>query len=650
MKLNINNKEHNFEGNKTLTQILKENPDINGDKRYLIAKINNELKDLNTIPIENDKIELLDFSSDEGKAIYWHSSSHILAMAVKRLFRDVKLGIGPSIENGFYYDFLVEKPFTDDDLKKIEKEMKRIIRENIFFVKKNVSKEQAREILSKNNEELKLELIDDLEGDISIYENSEFFDLCKGPHLPSTGYVRAIKLLNVAGAYWKGDEKNRMLSRIYGVSFPDKEMLKEHLHNLEEAKKRDHRKLGKQLGIYSLFEKAGSGLVFWHPNGTTILETIERFWKDEHIRRGYELVRTPHIAKAELWDTSGHLSYYRDNMYIFDMDKEEYVIKPMNCPGHILIYNTKIHSYRDLPIRYAELGTVYRYERSGTMHGLLRVRGFTQDDAHIFCTPEQLENELDKTFDFAVFIIESFGYKKYTIELSMCDPDNMDKYAGTTEEWVFAEKTLRTILDKKNVPYKEIPGEAVFYGPKIDIKLHDAIGNKWQGPTIQFDFNLPRRFNVTYIGSDNQEHLVYMIHRALLGSLERFVGGLIEHYAGKFPLWLAPKQVSIMTVTEETVEYAKEIADKLRKNDIRIFEDYRNEKIGYKIRESENSLYPYMLIIGAKEKENDAVSVRIKGEGDLGSMKLDDLIIRLKNEIDSKKTVGLKKINIRNLI
>ncbi len=637
MKLTINKKEHSFEGNKTLAQILKENPDINGDKRYLIANINNELKDLNTIPVENDMIELLDFSSDEGKAIYWHSSSHILAMAVMRLFKDVKLGIGPSIENGFYYDFLVEKPFTDDDLKKIEKEMKRIVRENIFFVKKDVSKEQAKEILSKNNEELKLELVDELEGDISIYENNEFFDLCKGPHLPSTGYVRAIKLLHVAGAYWKGDEKNQMLSRIYGVSFPDKEMLKEHLHNLEEAKKRDHRKLGKQLGIYSLFEKAGSGLAFWHPNGTTILETIERFWKDEHIRRGYELVRTPHIAKAELWDTSGHLSYYRDNMYIFDMDKEEYVIKPMNCPGHILIYNTKIHSYRDLPIRYAELGTVYRYERSGTMHGLLRVRGFTQDDAHIFCTPEQLENELDKTFDFAIFIIKSFGYEKYTIELSLCDPDNMDKYAGTTEEWTFAEKTLRTILDKKNVPYKEIPGEAVFYGPKIDIKLHDAIGNKWQGPTIQFDFNLPRRFNVTYIGSDNQEHLVYMIHRALLGSLERFVGGLIEHYAGKFPLWLAPKQVSIMTVTEETVDYAKEIADKLRNHNIRIFTDYRNEKIGYKIRESENNLYPYMLIIGAKEKENNSVSVRIKGKGDLGSMKLDDLIIRLKNEIDSKK-------------
>lgn len=637
MKAIINKKEINLEGKTSILEILKTQSDIAGDKYYFAAMVNNEPCDLNYSISEGDEIELIDFSSTQGKSIYWHSSSHIMAMAVKRLFKNAKMGIGPAIENGFYYDFLVDKPFTDDDLKKIKKEMKKIISKNIPFVRKDVSREAALSMLKERGEDLKIELLEGLEGNISIYSNDEFIDLCRGPHLPSTGYVKSFKLLSVAGAYWKGDEHNQMLSRIYGVSFPQKDMLKEHVARLEEAKKRDHRKLGKKLDMYSIFEKTGSGLVYWHPNGATLLENIERFWKDEHTKRGYSLVRTPHIARSELWNTSGHLDFYRDNMYVFDVDEENYVVKPMNCPGHIMIYNTKIHSYRDLPVKFAELGTVYRYERSGTMHGLLRVRGFTQDDGHVFCTPDQLEEELAKVFDFAVFMIESFGYKKYDVELSMYDPDNMEKYAGTPEEWDFAQSTLKRILDSKSIDYKEMPGEAVFYGPKIDIKLHDAIGNKWQGPTVQFDFNLPRRFNVTYVGEDNQEHLVYMVHRALLGSMERFVGGLIEHYAGKFPLWLAPVQVSVMTVTEETVDYGQKIANILKDNNIRVFEDFRNEKIGYKIRESEKDLIPYMLIIGHKEKDSNTVSVRIKGEGDIGSMDIDSLKMRLISEIEEKK-------------
>ena len=637
MKIIINKNEIEIEENKNLLQILNDNPTLSKNTLYFAAKIKDRLIDLTYIPNKNDNIELIDFSSDEGKNIYHHSSSHILALAVKRLFPDAKLGIGPAIKDGFYYDFLVDKPFDDNDLKNIEKEMKKVIKENIKFKREDVSKERAIEIFQNRKENLKIELINELEDNISIYYNNEFIDLCRGPHIPSTKYIKAIKLLNVAGAYWKGNEKNAMLSRIYGTSFTKKEDLKAYINKLEEAKKRDHRKIGKKLEIFSIFEKTGSGLVYWHPNGAMLIDIIERFWKDEHIKRNYELVRTPHIARSELWNTSGHLSFYKDNMYLFDQDNEQYVVKPMNCPGHIMIYNTKIHSYRDLPVKFAELGTVYRYERSGTMHGLLRVRGFTQDDGHVFCTPDQLENELSDVFDFAIFMIKSFGYNKYDVELSMYDPKNKEKYAGTTEEWEFAQNTLKTILKKKNIPYKEMPGEAVFYGPKIDIKLYDAIGNAWQGPTIQFDFNLPRRFNVTYIGEDNEEHLVYMIHRALLGSIERFVGGLIEHYAGKFPLWLSPKQIAILTITEDAIDYAKKIATILKENNFRIIEDYRNEKIGYKIREIENKQIPYTIVLGKKEIQEDILSIRKKGQGDIGNKTIDELLALLNDELKTKK-------------
>lgn len=616
--------------------IIKESPEFGEKKRYFAAKLFEDNIDLSYIPKDKDDITLLDFSSEEGRKIYWHSSSHIMAMAVKRLFPDAKLGIGPSIDNGFYYDFLFERQFNEEDLKLIEDEMKKIIEQDVRFIRKEIEKSEGDKLFKDKKEDFKLELICDINEKISLYYNEDFVDLCRGPHIPSSGYIKAFKLLSVAGAYWKGDEKREMLSRIYGISFPDRKMLKEHLHRLEEAKRRDHRKLGKQLNVYSIFEQTGAGLVYWHPNGAAVLEQIERFWKDEHVRRGYQLVRSPHIARSELWKTSGHLNFYRDNMYVFNVDDEDYVLKPMNCPGHVMIYKTQIHSYRDLPVRFAELGTVYRYERSGTMHGLLRVRGFTQDDGHIFCTPEQLEEEIGKVFDFAVFMIETFGYKKYTVELSMFDPADREKYAGSDEEWEFAQNTLKNVLRSKNVPFKEMPGEAVFYGPKIDIKLYDAIGNSWQGPTVQFDFNLPRRFNVTYIGEDNKEHLVYMVHRALLGSLERFIGGLIEHYGGKFPLWLAPYQTTVLTVTEDTIDYAGKISTILRDNGIRVLENFRNDKIGYKIREAETNQVPYMLIIGKNEMEAGTISVRKKGEGDIGSMKAEELISLLKKEIDSK--------------
>jgi len=620
---------------KTLKDILKENPAISGNKLYFAAKVNGKTVELNYLPSDNEIVDLIDFSSDEGKSIYWHSTSHILAMAVKRLFPRVHLAIGPSIENGFYYDFYFDPKddlkLSEEDLVKIEEEMKKITDENIPFERFECSKD---EILSKySDNKFKSEILnrDVHDEKVSYYSNGEqFFDMCRGPHLPSTNFIKSFKLTSIAGAYWRGDEHNEMLTRIYGISFPDRKMLKEHLMKIEEAKKRDHRVLGKKLNIFSIFEETGAGLVYWHPAGGMIRDLVERFWKDEHLKRGYELVLTPHIARAELWKTSGHYDFYKENMYIFEIDDEEYVLKPMNCPGHVMIYKTKMHSYRDLPVRFAELGTVYRYERSGTLHGLLRVRGFTQDDGHIFCTPDQLEKEIEGVFDFAVFIIESFGYSKYEVELSMIDPSNPEKYAGTMEEWDTAQNTLKKILNMKNIPFKEMPGEAVFYGPKIDIKLEDALGRKWQGPTVQFDFNLPRRFVVTYIGEDNKEHYVYMVHRALMGSLERFIGGLIEHYAGRFPLWLSPVQISVMTVTEETVDYAEKISRILKDEGFRVSENYRNDKIGYKIRESENNQTPYMLIIGKKDKDEQVLSVRKKMECDLGRMTVDALISSLK--------------------
>jgi len=618
----------------TLKEILKEkNPSI--FRKFAGAVKDGNFVDFHTPINESGKFQLISYTNKISFPAYWHTTSHIMAQAVKRLY-DVNLAIGPSIEEGFYYDMEKEEPFTEDDLKKISEEMKKIIKDDFPIEYKKASKKEAKKLFSDNK--FKLELIDNIKDDfVSIYSQGDFADLCGGPHLYSTGKVKSFKLLSVSGSYWRGDEKRERLQRIYGVSYPDKKMLKDYMRRYKEAKERDHRKLGKQLDLFGIYEEIGAGLVLWHPNGTIIREEMESFWKKEHLKRDYQLVRTPHIAKAALWKTSGHFDFYFENMYTFSRNDEEYVVKPMNCPYHILIYKKQTRSYRDLPIKYAELGTVYRYERSGTLHGMLRVRGFTQDDAHIFCSEEQIEEEIGKVFDFAMEMIKTFGYKDFEIFLSVRDPKNKDKYAGSDNEWEKAESALVSTLKKREIKYHREEGEAVFYGPKIDIKIKDAIGRSWQGPTIQFDFNLPHRFNATYIGEDGEEHMVYMVHRALFGSFERFVGGLIEHYNGNFPTWLAPTQVILLPITDEQINFSEKVLKTLKNNDIRAKLDDRNEKLSRKIRDSETKKIPYMFIIGSKETESEKVSVRNHKEGDIGSFKIEDILLKIKKEIKQRR-------------
>lgn len=581
----------------------------------------------------------MDLDTDEGREILRHSTAHVLAQAVKRLFPEVKLAIGPAIENGFYYDFDKPEPFTLDDLGRIEEEMRRIVSENLPIVREEISRDDALALFRKMDEPYKLELIEDLPQDevVSVYRQGEFVDLCRGPHLASTGEIRAFKLLNVAGAYWRGDEKRKMLQRIYGTAFPTEAGLQAYLHVLEEAERRDHRKLGKELDLFSLHEEAGAGLVYWHPKGAMIRKVIEDFWREEHLRRGYQLVYSPHIARRDLWEISGHWGWYRENMYSpIDIDGVEYLLKPMNCPFHILMYKTRTRSYRDLPIRWAELGTVYRYERSGVLHGLLRVRGFTQDDAHLFMRPDQLEDELVGVLDLVEFMMRSFGYKDYDMELSVRDPGNKEKYVGSDEVWNMAEGALVAALDRKGLPYTRMEGEAKFYGPAIDVKVKDALGRGWQGPTIQVDFNLPERFDLEYIGEDNSPHRPVMIHRTVLGSMERFVAGLVEHYAGAFPVWLAPVQVRVIPIADRHVDYARKVASELADAKVRVEVDDRSEKIGYKIREAQVEKVPYMLVAGDREAERGTVSVRSRGQGDLGPMSLTDFRARVLREIEAK--------------
>jgi len=566
--------------------------------------------------------------------VYRHSASHIMAFAVKKLFPKAKLAIGPSIEDGFYYDFEVDVPFTPDDLARIEEEMDKIVKENISFERKELSKEDALKLFQDSSEEYKVELIKDLpEGTISIYSNNDFIDLCKGPHISSTGDLKCYKLLSVAGAYWRGDEHNKMLQRIYGTAFFDKKSLRTYLHKLEEARKRDHRKIGKELDLYSIHEEGGAGLIYWHPKGGRLRNTIETFWRDVHYRHGYDVVYTPHIAKLDLWKKSGHWDFYKENLYSpMDIDGKEYIVKPMNCPGHILMYKTKLRSYRDLPLRWAELGTVYRYEKSGVLHGLMRVRGFTQDDAHIFCTLDQLKDEIISVISLARYMMELFGFQ-YEINLST----QPEKFVGSSENWEKSTAALTDALQSLEIEYKVDPGEGVFYGPKIDIKMIDALGRGWQGPTIQVDFNIPERFDVNYIAEDGKAHQVVMVHRTVLGSMERFIGVLIEHFAGDFPVWLAPIQVKVMPISDDQKMYAKKVSDTLRNKGIYTVLDDRNEKIGYKIREAELEKIPYMLVIGAKEAEQEAVSVRRRKIGDLGVKKTDEFISALVEEIALKK-------------
>lgn len=604
-------------------------------KEALAVKIDGVARDLSTLLTQDCAVELLTFSSEGGAEIYRHSTSHLMAQAVKQLFPEAKVAIGPAVDDGFYYDFDIDHPFTPEDLEKIERKMAELVKADAPFVRNEVTKDEAIRFFSERGEQYKVEILRDLpDGErISQYQQGDFVDLCRGPHVPSTGKIKAFKLLTIAGAYWRGDERNKMLQRIYGTSFPSQKELTAHLEKIEEAKRRDHRKLGKELDLFSIHQEAGAGLIYWHPKGAVLRRVIEDFWKDTHVERGYDLVTIPHIAHSSLWRTSGHYDFYRENMYTLGIDEEEYVLKPMNCPGHILIYKNKVHSYRDLPIRYAELGTVYRYERSGTLHGMLRVRGFTQDDAHIFCTPEQLVKEVVGVLDLTEYMLKTFGFEHYSVELSVRDPNNKQKYAGTDEQWQRAEEALIEALRMKGLPYKRMEGEAVFYGPKIDTKLIDALGRGWQGPTTQFDFNLPSRFDVAYVGEDGKKHHAYMVHRTVLGSMERFVGALIEHYAGVFPTWLSPVQVKILPIGDRHIDYARQIESALRKQKFRPEVDARDEKISQKIRVAQVEQIPYMLIIGDKEVAEQTVSLRHRRKGDVGSLTIEQLLCQLSDEV-----------------
>ena len=559
-----------------------------------------------------------------------HSASHILAAAVQELYPGAKLGIGPAIEDGFYYDFDIPQiNLTSEDLPKIEEKMREIIRRDEPFEKQEMLKGEALKLFEKKKEKYKVELIKGIpEEKVAIYKTGKFTDLCRGPHIKSTGAAGAFKLLTVAGAYWKGVEQNPMLTRVYGTAFPTEEELKTHITRLEEALKRDHRKLGRELDLFNIYhEEAGPGLVYYHPRGARLRLLIEDFLRKEHLKRGYQFVIIPHIARGSLWNTSGHSGYYRENMYYMEIDKQEYVLKPMNCPGHILIFKSKLHSYRDLPVRFFELGTVYRYERSGVLHGLLRVRGFTQDDAHIFCAPEQLQEEISKVIDFAFDMLKTFGFE-WEVDLST----RPEKYAGTEENWKHATDALVLALKQKGIEYKIDEGAGVFYGPKIDVKMKDALGRPWQGPTIQVDFNLPERFDLNYIAEDGSKKRPVMIHRVVLGSMERFLGALIENYGGAFPLWIAPVQVMILPIADRHAVYANQVAEELLAQDIRAEVDNRREKINLKIREAQLQKIPYMLIVGDKEEGQKMVAVRSRSEGDLGIFELKSFVERLKKE------------------
>jgi len=574
---------------------------------------------------------------EEALEILRHSTSHLMALAVMELFPGVSLGIGPATSEGFYYDFQTPHRFNEEDLGKIQEKMEELRAENLSFEPSIINKDEAVEFFRGRGEHLKTELIEDRETEVlSCYRLGALIDFCLGPHVSSSSELGAFKLLSIAGSYWKGDENREQLQRIYGTAFFSEDDLNEYLAHLEEVKKRDHRRLGKDLDLFSVQEHVAPGLVFWHPKGAVVRGTIEAYLKDELEKGGYQFVYTPHIAKSDLWKTSGHYSYYFKHMYTLPVDEEEYVLKPMNCPGHVMIYKSQMRSYRDLPIRLAEFGTVYRYEKSGTLHGMLRVRGFTQDDAHIFCRPEQVQQEVVMTLDLAEKILKTFGFDGYSVTLSVWDPDKQKDYAGTAEDWSEAERVLVDVLQEKGWEYEKDVGEAAFYGPKIDIKLIDALGRSWQLSTFQFDFNLPTRFGVTYVGADSKPHHVIMIHRALLGSMERFMGVLIEHYAGAFPAWLAPVQAVVIPISDRHHEYARKVESEIREQGFRVDSDLRNEKVGKKIREAQLQKVPYMLVVGDREVENAAVAVRNRKEGDQGSSSVAEFVETLRKLVDTK--------------
>ena len=597
------------------------------------VKINGAPGDLSAPLTESATVEPLTFASDDGKEVYRHSSTHIMAQAVKDVFPSANLTIGPAIDDGFYYDFSFERPFTPEDLEKIEARAHEIIRENYPVHRLEMSKADAVTLFQEKGEAFKVEIIQQIEDEtVSLYRQGNFIDLCRGPHVSATGQVKAFKLLHAAGAYWRGDERNPMLQRIYGTSFPTQRELDSHLHKLEEMKRRDHRKLGKELDLFSIQDETGPGLILWHPKGSVIRLLIENFWRDQHVKHGYHLLYSPHVARLDLWKTSGHVDYYQENMFApMTVEASEYQLKPMNCPFHLMVYKSHLRSYRELPLRYGELGTVYRYERSGVLHGLMRVRGFTQDDAHIFCRPDQIESEVRSVLNFTTFMLRRFGFTECDFYLST----RPEQAVGTVEKWDQATQALEAALKGSGFPYTIDPGEGVFYGPKIDLKIRDALGRAWQCSTVQIDFNNPERFGLSYVGDDGAAHRPIMIHRALLGSIERFFGILVEHYAGVFPTWLAPVQAKVLPITDNQADYASRVCEQLTDVGLRVELDLRNEKIGFKIREAEKAKIPYMLVVGDRERDTQTVSVRKRSGTNVGTMPVTGVRDLIRQDIPS---------------
>jgi threonyl-tRNA synthetase len=602
------------------------------DRNILAAKVDGAVVDLSCSLSESSILEPLRFDSAEGREVYRHSSTHLMAQAVKELFPSAQLTIGPALEDSFYYDFAFERPFTPEDLQRIEERAAEIIKRNLAITRREFSKQDAIDFFTSRGEHYKVELIQGFpDGEpITAYTQGDFVDLCRGPHLPATGVIGAIKLLTTGGAYWRGDERNPMLQRIYGTSFPTQAEVDAYMAKLEEIKRRDHRKVGKDLDLISIQDEIGPGLVLWHPKGATVRLLIENFWREQHIRDGYQLVYSPHTARLDLWKTSGHLDYYRENMFpSMKLEGSEYQLKPMNCPYHIMIYQSHLRSYRDLPIRYGELGTVYRYERTGVLHGLMRVRGFTQDDAHLFCRPDQMEHEVSRVLDFTFFVLQTFGFHQFEVFLSTRPKESV----GGDEHWTLATSALEAALKSRNISFHLDPGGGAFYGPKIDIKIKDALGRSWQCSTVQVDFNNPERFELSYIGEDGKAHRPIMIHRALMGSIERFFGILIEHYGGAFPTWLAPVQAVVMNITDHQQDYVAAVVAQLKAAGFRAEPDLRNEKIGFKIREAEKAKVPFMLVAGNREMQDGTLSVRGRSGANLGSKTVAEVLDLLQAEV-----------------
>ncbi len=609
-----------------------------GKKDAYVAKVDGTLRDLRANLEHKARVEFLGFDHPQGRSVYWHSSTHLMAQAVKELFPAAKLAIGPPVEDGFYYDFDIGRPFTLEDLARIEARMRELAARDQPIERVEIPRDEAIRLLDQQGETYKRELIQEiLDTRVSFYRQNGFMDMCRGPHLPRTGLIQAIKLLSTSGAYWRGDERREMLQRIYGVTFPRQEQLDEFLRRLEEAKRRDHRRLGRELELFTFVEEIGPGLAIWLPKGAKVRQIMEEFVRNELLQRGYQFVYTPHVARERLWEVSGHLTWFRENMFAgIDVEGQQYLVRPMNCPFHIMVYASKTRSYRDLPLKFAEFGTVYRYERSGTLHGITRVRGATQDDGHIFCRPDQVRTEVSELLDLAFLVMRAFGFKDYLIALSLHDPAQLEKYAGREEEWQHAERALEEVLQERGLPYERMIGEASFYGPKIDLHLRDALDRLWQCTTIQFDFNLPARFRLAYMGEDGAEHQPIMIHRALLGTFERFMGVLIEHHAGAFPLWLAPEQVRVLPIADRHAEYARKVQKHLVDAGSRVEVDDSKERVSYKVRQAQVEHIPYMLVVGDDEVASGQVAVRSRASGDLGPMSLDRFAEQIKREVAAK--------------